>query len=924
MSAAAGEAFPEIAFRGQLRPSQAQIVAIARDKLASGRRRLHIVAPPGSGKTITGLYLWAREIRCPALVLSPNSAIQSQWAARTALFRRGATELTASVSTSPDAPALFTSLTYQSITLPARASESIDARAIDLWIQTLLEQEQAESGTAAEIWVRDLSDHNPDYYQQRLAHYRKKVRDDDAANGRAMQMLHDSCLATLERIRSAKVGLLILDECHHLMGHWGRVLSEIRDYLGDPIVLGLTATPPDRADRDRDDVERYDDFFGEIDYSVPVPAVVKDGFLAPYQDLAYFVRPTQQELAFVARADEGFQSLISRLLDRCEQRENLLQWLQRVLRDKQLGTYKAKDWRRFRTRDPEFADAAVHFLDRRGVPLPDGVPALPAADEAEETASLTTLIDRYTRHHLRRSSDPVDHQLAELAIQRLRMLGVQITETGHRPCASPVSRVIAYSRNKSQALIPILTREWETLGNSVRAVVIADYEKTSAVTSEVSHLLDEEVGGAVAAFRTLLDHETTNQLAPVLVTGSTVLVDADLVDRFFIESKRWLQRHSSEVELSDHPQGNFHLIRGRGAAWCPRLYVEMITELFQQGVTRCLVGTRGLLGEGWDANRINVLVDLSTATTSMTVNQLRGRSIRLDPADPNKLANNWDVVCIAPEFRKGLDDYRRFRRKHASVFGVCDDGAIEKGVGHVHAAFTEWKPELVEQSVSALNADMLRRAGHRAHAHQLWGIGKPYSGEPISALEVAGRAGGGGFPPFKSRREPWSTKSFAMAVGEAVLATLSETEMLERRPPLHAVQREGGYVRVFLQTAVEEDSRRFAAAVSQAMAPFENPRYVIPRAIDQVSAVFFAKYLPDALRRFFERRDRQVVMLHAVPDLFASHRKLVDVYQRHWNEHVSPGEAVYAKNTKGQQLIDEAIQAGWLPNSIVHHKEVFL
>lgn len=67
-------AFPNIVFSGTLRPSQAEVVDIAQTKLAQGKRRLHIVAPPGSGKTVLGLYLWAECIRRPALVLSPNSA----------------------------------------------------------------------------------------------------------------------------------------------------------------------------------------------------------------------------------------------------------------------------------------------------------------------------------------------------------------------------------------------------------------------------------------------------------------------------------------------------------------------------------------------------------------------------------------------------------------------------------------------------------------------------------------------------------------------------------------------------------------------------------------------------------------------------------------------------------------------------------
>ena len=37
--------------------------------------------------------------------------------------------------------------------------------------------------------------------------------------------------------------MIILDECHHLLHHWGRVLTEVREFFDDPIVLGLTATP---------------------------------------------------------------------------------------------------------------------------------------------------------------------------------------------------------------------------------------------------------------------------------------------------------------------------------------------------------------------------------------------------------------------------------------------------------------------------------------------------------------------------------------------------------------------------------------------------------------------------------------------------------------------------------------------------------
>ena len=71
-----------VRFAGTLRASQEAAVRIIRKQLQAGERELHIVSPPGSGKTVLGLYVWADLVKRPALVLSPNSAIQAQWTAR--------------------------------------------------------------------------------------------------------------------------------------------------------------------------------------------------------------------------------------------------------------------------------------------------------------------------------------------------------------------------------------------------------------------------------------------------------------------------------------------------------------------------------------------------------------------------------------------------------------------------------------------------------------------------------------------------------------------------------------------------------------------------------------------------------------------------------------------------------------------------
>src|SRR5947208_10918481 len=172
-----------------------------------------------------------------------------------------------------------------------------------------------------------------------------------------------------------------------------------------------------------------------------------------------------------------------------------------------------------------------------------------------------------------------------------------------------------------------------------------------------------------------------------------------------------------------------------GAAWQPRLWVELATQVFTDGVTKALVGTRALLGEGWDAPCINCLVDLSAATTSVSVTQMRGRSLRLDPHDPEKIASNWDIVCVAPSLARGDADYQRFVRKHLHLFAPSEDGVIEAGPSHVHPALSPFAPPPAGE-FDEINRSMIQRAREHEQARERWEIGEPYLGEERDTLVV--------------------------------------------------------------------------------------------------------------------------------------------------------------------------------------------
>lgn len=932
-------AFADLIFQGQLRPSQADVVRLVTEQL-SDQRTWHIVAPPGSGKTVLGLYLWAHHVQRPAVVLSPNSAIQSQWARRVDLFTPDSTSREI-VSTSARSPALLTSLTYQSISLPAGASASGDLAATSLWVERLLETGHAESEAAANAWISDLRHRSPDYFRERLASWRRQVRRQSAAEGNTHDFLHQTAQDTMTRLADADAGLLILDECHHLMGHWGHAVEALASTLNDPIILGLTATPPGEGHR-RQDVQRYRHLLGDIDYEVPVPAVVRDGYLAPYQDLAWFVRPTAKERAFVADADRHFRALLHEL---CEPRTTkgteasvlpLPEWVADVLQHRRLPTRRVDTWKQYYQADTDFADAGRALLHGLQRPLPAGVPRLHSflhrwrrhqdvADLPLDT--LTVVLDRYIRHGLRRSPAAADQALCEQAIDRMRILGVQITEVGHQRCASPISRILGYTQSKVDALIPILECELEQLDEHLRAVVISDFEKSSAVTADVDHVLDEDAGGAVSAFRQLIEHPVTNTLDPILMTGSTILVDYDLSTLFDVACRHWLAEHNFEVELTLHEEGSFFVVSGTGRDWCPRVYIQMVTHLFQEGITRCLIGTRGLLGEGWDASRINVLIDLTTVTTSMTVNQLRGRSIRLDPLQPDKVANNWDIICMAPEFAGGLDDYHRLCRKHDRIYGVTDDGAIEKGIGHVHAALTDMRTGDQEHDFQLLNHDMLSRAARRDTARELWKIGEGHIGQAVRSVEF--RLWQAEFPEVarssvEGVRMQWTEETLPLAIGRALLEALCGAELLNNRATLRHTVRDGGYLSLFPENCDADDAVVIADCLSQLLSPFEKARYIIPLTVGTPAPTRSSRWLPKRLGRLLQSMEPATICWFQLPAPLAGTRELAELFQASWNDHVSAGEVVFCLKGEGRDVLADIVQAGRLPHTPPRVRDCFL
>lgn len=726
----------DLAFRFPFRKYQSLALAALSDDTD---RHHHIVAPPGSGKTILGLELIRLRGR-PAVVFSPTSTIAGQWVEKVEMFLPEGADASEVTGSDPKALRPINSFTYQLIAVPGDVGGLLAESAAAEWAEELIDSGREVDLAAAKARIAQIERANPESYEAEIRRHvtrlRKRFLTDPEFD--ATQIIHPNARALIDALVAHGIGTVVLDESHHLLDYWALVLRTLLARLDDVQVIALTATPPVEAEREA--MQNYIAIAGEIDFEVPTPAVVKEGNLAPYQDLVYICRPTERERGYIKTVDQRFNEAVGEVAARPDFRA----WVSTVLTAPTDAEGRPLSWEKAFERDPSLCIAAGRFAwNQLEGGVPETVVLLPEMEDPLDPEDWAYLIAGFGLRHLKLSDREEDHRAYSELKQLFTEFGYALTEAGLRRRRAPADRILAYSDAKNGATVEILKAEIAALGDELRACVITDFEKESAAARSLAGVLDPDAGGAVRAFRAIVADPETNGLDPVLVTGTTVLIDADAAERVRAGMESWREREGLRFVLALEPTPHEHVSQlvGSGSDWSPGVYVRMITELFGEGVTRCLVGTRGLLGEGWDSLPLNTLVDLTSVTTSVTVNQVRGRSIRLDPGHPDKVADNWDVICIEPEFAGGGRDLERLFSKHARFYGVSAKGIVARGAigldpDLARVVMTHASKPLLSLESGELNRRMLRRASERAKAYERWKVGDPYQNLEIRATKL--------------------------------------------------------------------------------------------------------------------------------------------------------------------------------------------
>jgi superfamily II DNA or RNA helicase len=592
----------------------------------------HIVAPPGSGKTILGIEIIKR-LHKKTLVLAPTLTIRNQWKNRLQTFF---TENKSFKNFSFDlkAPSDITFSTYQ---------------ALHTFYKTFENEEN--------------------YY---------------------------------DFFKEHEIEVLLLDEAHHLKNAWWNCLYNLKEQHLQTVVA-LTATPP--YDSEKSEIIKYFKLCGEIDDEIVIPDLIKEKNLAPHQDLIYLSKPESEESIYITNFKENIKEFVYSLFHNSQ----FVELIQNHRFYKFTSSYLEEVYKH-----PDFFSSILIFLNALQVEIPKDKLELLGFDEKEEITFpeasyewIQVLLQGILVTDRENLEDQEEYLIS--LEKELRKLSAFSRKKVHLNGNEHLYKSLSNSPSKLKSIKDIVRQEQKNLQEDLRCVILTDYIRKEYLTTPTSEIDSIDKIGVIPIFLQL-KNQVFYPKALAVLSGSIVIIHQDLIEQ--VEKIDHLDNYKFSYLESDN---NYVFVTSTSSS--SKSIVEVITKLFELGHIKVLIGTKSLLGEGWDAPSINSLILASFVGSFVTSNQMRGRAIRTNPKNPNKVGLIWHLACVDPTDHTGGKDFELLSRRFNSFLGVSNgsDVVIQNGLSRLNL------PEKIfVNDVESLNRNTILQSEKREKISSKW------------------------------------------------------------------------------------------------------------------------------------------------------------------------------------------------------------
>lgn len=847
-------------FQGTFRSYQQRVLDHSATYLKD--KRIHIVAAPGSGKTTLGIELMIR-LGKPCLILSPSITIKEQWASRIqdAFLDKGE-KIEDWVSNTIQSPKPVTTITYQA----------------------LHSAYQKQNGTSLKTSVIKTDD----------------PENDDTVSSDLCDQEDFSGFDLFQTIQDAGIETLCLDEAHHLRSEWWKALEELVKHFPSFTIISLTATPP--YDSTPAQWQKYIGLCGPIDEEIFTPELVKDKSLCPHQDYIYFNYPTRDELQVLEDFQQKSEACLQTILQNTA-------FTEAVAHHK--GLQNEKEYTCFFLEHPDYFYSILVFLNHQGISLSPYMRNL-----IGKNGTLPKLNNRFMEQLLQgflyddvesyEDSDSLREELLTYLKTNQCIIKKKVTFVSN----DSLEKLLISSKGKLNSILTIANSEYESLGKNLRQLILCDYIKKEFLNTVGKEDIQINDTGVIPIFE-LLRREQLPGLKLGVLCGTMILIPATAtgaLDYLLVDN---------DATAKYQPLGETGYVQVQMTGKTS-LIVNLITQLFEQGEMQILIGTKSLLGEGWDSPCINSLILASFVGSFMLSNQMRGRAIRMFRKDPDKISNIWHLLCVEPAeaksssllssgFTTGQDtspDYEMLKRRFESFLGVSyTENVIENGLKRLSII----KEPFTKENVNDINRQMLAMAADRQALKEKWekALFSPESRQEISetleadkALTNSGyqikiplqklflflacflislllRAAAGGFPAllfgtaqiiFFIMSVIYGVKVYRVfqssrkihRIASALLHSLKNSGQLEENNSrIFIKEQSNGSVLVNLKGGSTRDKTTFVKSLEELLGDVSSPRYLLVRKKKSNEDLYKYLNVPECLGR--KKQDAEIL-----------------------------------------------------------------
>lgn len=511
----------------------------------------------------------------------------------------------------------------------------------------------------------------------------------------------------ISNFKECQLGTLCLDECHHLRSEWWKSLEEFKKAFNNIFTVALTATPP--YDSNLSMWTRYMDMCGDIDEEITVPELVKDGTLCPHQDYVYFNYPSSQEKQKLSIFEENSQSILEKLIQDeyfCKAIMSHRFFTEEVSGDELLD-------------DPSYLSAMIIFLNTKGVRSANKYQKLLGYKSLEPLSLkwLEILLQGFLYDDI--VSYRVEEQYRDELIRELKSKGLIEKRKVSLCLNQAIEKMLINSVGKCESIKEIVNYEYKTMKQELRLLILTDYIRKEYERALGDESKDVNNLGVLPFFEQLRRDSAKNKTAIKfgVLCGTMIIIPKDA--------------QTALIELVEEPSKiSFHQI-GKLDDYVKvevsgkrNFITGVISEVFAQGYMQVLIGTKSLLGEGWDSPCVNSLILASFVGSYMLSNQMRGRAIRVFEKTPNKTSNIWHLVCVRPKekltgrYDDGTsEDFQTLARRMEHFLGLhYQQDIIENGILRLSAIKLPFSPG----NIKKINKEMLKLSSKRSQLKKRW------------------------------------------------------------------------------------------------------------------------------------------------------------------------------------------------------------